>query len=82
MPIISARNIRRMATLSGARIPEALEAELARVEDDDARTMEVGVAWATRQCRELLSRGVPGIHFYTLNRSPATRLVLQRLREP
>ncbi len=81
MPIVSVRNIRRMAALSGARIPEALEAELARVEDDDARTREVGVAWATRQCRELLARGVPGIHFYTLNKSPATRLVFERLRE-
>jgi methylenetetrahydrofolate reductase (NADPH) len=81
MPIVSVRNVRRMAALSGARIPAALEAELGPVEDDDERTMQVGVAWATRQCRELLARGVPGIHFYTLNRSPATRLVFESLRE-
>ncbi len=80
MPIISAKNVRRMAQLSGAAIPARLEARLAAVEHDDAQTTGVGVEWATQQCRELLARGVPGIHFYTLNRSPATRLVFQNLQ--
>jgi methylenetetrahydrofolate reductase (NADPH) len=75
MPVISAGNIRRMAGLSGARIPADLSAELDRCGDDDARTQEVGIEWATLQCRELLARGAPGIHFYTLNRSPATRRI-------
>jgi methylenetetrahydrofolate reductase (NADPH) len=79
MPIISAANIRRMTSMCGARIPEELEARLGEVEQDDRRTREVGVDWATVQCRELLERGVPGIHFYTMNRSPATRMVFQNL---
>jgi methylenetetrahydrofolate reductase (NADPH) len=80
MPIISAANIRRITALCAARIPEALEAQLRRVEHDDALTLEVGVAWATQQCQELLDRGAPGIHFYTMNKSPATRRVFESLR--
>jgi methylenetetrahydrofolate reductase (NADPH) len=79
MPIISAANIRRIATLSQARLPDELDARLSEVEHDDALTMEVGVEWATLQCRELLDRDVPGIHFYTMNKSPATRHVFQNL---
>jgi methylenetetrahydrofolate reductase (NADPH) len=66
--------------LSAARIPAALDAQLRRVEHDDAQTLEVGVAWATRQCQELLDGGAPGIHFYTMNKSPATRRVFENLR--
>ena len=80
MPIISAANIRRIASLCASRIPTALESQLRRVEHDDALTLEVGVEWATRQCRELLDRGAPGIHFYTMNKSPATRRVFENLR--
>ncbi len=79
MPIISTSNIRRITEMCGARIPDELEAQLSRVEGDDARTLEVGVAWATEQCRGLLDGGAPGIHFYTMNRSPATRRVYQEL---
>jgi methylenetetrahydrofolate reductase (NADPH) len=79
MPIISAANVRRMAQLSGAEIPPELAQRIADVEHDAARTMDVGVEWATLQCRELLDRGVPGIHFYTLNKSPASRRIFQRL---
>jgi methylenetetrahydrofolate reductase (NADPH) len=80
MPVTSVSNIRRMTALCGARIPEALAAELDLSGEDDARTLEVGVRWATRQCQELLQGGAPGIHFYTLNRSPATRRIFARLR--
>jgi methylenetetrahydrofolate reductase (NADPH) len=79
MPIISTSNIRRITQMCGARIPAELESELSDVEGDDARTLEVGVSWATRQCRALLDGGAPGIHFYTMNRSPATRRVFQEL---
>jgi methylenetetrahydrofolate reductase (NADPH) len=80
MPIISAANIRRIASLCASRIPTALESQLRRAEHDDALTLEVGVEWATRQCQELLDRGAPGIHFYTMNKSPATRRVFENLR--
>jgi len=79
MPIVSVAGIRRMTALSGARIPEALEAKLAPVEGDDGKTYAVGVEWATAQCRELLDHGVPGIHFYTLNRSRATQHIFSNL---
>jgi methylenetetrahydrofolate reductase (NADPH) len=75
MPIVSAANVRRMTALSGARIPAALDAQLLALADDDAAVMALGVDWATRQCRELVEQGVPGLHFYTLNQSPATRRV-------
>ncbi len=78
-PIVSAANVRRMAALSGARIPEELARDLERVADDDKATRELGVRWATEQCEGLLAGGVPGIHFYTLNKSPATRRIFDSL---
>jgi methylenetetrahydrofolate reductase (NADPH) len=79
MPITSAANIRRITSLCGARIPRELDARLQETAEDDDATAELGVERATLQCRELLDRGVPGIHFYTLNRSPATRRIHARL---
>ena len=79
MPITSVAGVRRMTALGGGSIPADLEAELSRVADDDAATQELGVRWATEQCRELLEGGVPGIHFFTLNRSPATRRIYRAL---
>ena len=79
MPVSSAANATRMASLCRARIPEALGRALAACGEDPKRTLACGVAWATRQCRQLLAQGVPGLHFYTLNRSPATREVVQGL---
>jgi methylenetetrahydrofolate reductase (NADPH) len=75
MPIVSRQNILRITALSGARIPTELAERLALAQDDPERTLEVGTAWATAQCRELLARGAPGLHFYTLNQSPATRRI-------
>jgi methylenetetrahydrofolate reductase (NADPH) len=79
MPIVSARGIRKMAQLSGARVPDELGAQLDACGDDDQRIMEIGIEWATCQCRQLLEQGVDGLHFYTLNRSPATRRIHQAL---
>jgi methylenetetrahydrofolate reductase (NADPH) len=79
MPIATVSGIRRMAGMNGTSFPPELEAELERVDGDDEATYELGVRWATQQCEELLARGVPGIHFYTLNRSPATREIHQSL---
>ena len=80
MPITNVAQIRRFTEMCGASIPAGLERELAaRAGDPDAVT-ELGVAYATLQCSELLARGAPGIHFYTLNRSTATRAILAALR--
>jgi methylenetetrahydrofolate reductase (NADPH) len=80
MPITNVAQIERIAKLSGACIPADLQADLDRTRDDDAAAREVGIAYAVRQCRELLHGGAPGIHFYTLNQSPATSAILRELR--
>jgi methylenetetrahydrofolate reductase (NADPH) len=79
MPITSSTNVPRIARMCGARIPSQLESALAAAGDDKARIDDVGIGWATEQCRELLERGAPGLHFYTLNRSPATRRIHEAL---
>jgi len=80
MPMVSLKNLRRAMQLSpGSTTPPELERRLEEAGEDADRAMEIGVQWATRQCRELLDRGVPGIHFFTLNKSPATREVHERL---
>jgi methylenetetrahydrofolate reductase (NADPH) len=80
MPVTSVAGIRRMAAMNGNRLPDDLAAELERVDGDADAVAAVGVEYATLQCEELLERGVPGIHFFTLNRSPATRRILTALR--
>jgi methylenetetrahydrofolate reductase (NADPH) len=80
MPITNWPQIQRITTLSGNQVPPRLRAALERVRDDEPAAMAVGVEWATRQCAELLRAGAPGIHFYTLNRSPATRAIFENLR--
>ncbi len=80
MPITRVGQVERMAGMCGASIPDALRRELhARGEDPEA-VLDFGVAYATLQCAELLAAGAPGIHFYTLNRSPATRAILSALK--
>jgi methylenetetrahydrofolate reductase (NADPH) len=80
MPITRVGQVERMASMCGASIPDALRRELhARGEDPEA-VLDFGVAYATLQCAELLAAGAPGIHFYTLNRSPATRAILSALK--
>ncbi|GBD27989.1 5,10-methylenetetrahydrofolate reductase [bacterium HR30] len=80
MPITNVNQIERFTQLCGATIPEALRLELDAVRDDDAAVRTIGIRHAISQCEELLERGVPGIHFYTLNQSPATRAIVQHLR--
>lgn len=80
MPITNVSQVKRFTALCGAKIPQPLLARLESAGDDPARIQQIGVEHATAQCRELLAGGVPGIHFYTLNRSPATVEVLERLR--
>jgi methylenetetrahydrofolate reductase (NADPH) len=80
MPVTNVAQIKTITDMCKATIPDALlEALEWRSEDTDA-VLQLGVAYATLQCAELLARGAPGIHFYTLNRSPATRAILSALR--
>ncbi len=80
MPITNYGQIKRFTEMCGASIPDELERELNGRADDPEAVAELGVAYATLQCSDLLARGAPGIHFYTLNRSPATRAILAALR--
>jgi methylenetetrahydrofolate reductase (NADPH) len=80
MPITNAGQIERFTMMCGASLPFRLAAELDRRRDDPKAVMQLGVAHATAQCLDLLQGGAPGIHFYTLNRSTATRQVLSAIR--
>jgi methylenetetrahydrofolate reductase (NADPH) len=80
MPITHAGQVERMAKMCGSSIPEGLRRELHARADHPEAVLAFGVAYATLQCAELLAAGAPGIHFYTLNRSPATRAILSALK--
>ncbi len=80
MPITNFAQIKRITSLCGSVIPGHLIAELDARSDNPQAVTDFGVAYATLQCADLLARGAPGIHFYTLNRSPATRAILSALR--
>jgi methylenetetrahydrofolate reductase (NADPH) len=80
MPIGNVAQIKRFTELCGATLPERLLRELELRADQPAAVTDFGVAYATLQCADLLANGAPGIHFYTLNRSPATRAILSALR--
>ncbi|MBI1895342.1 MAG: methylenetetrahydrofolate reductase [NAD(P)H], partial [Acidobacteria bacterium] len=80
MPITNASQIERFMVTCGVSIPFRLAEALDRRRDDPQAVLQLGIAQATAQCIDLLQGGAPGIHFYTLNRSTATRQVLQALR--
>jgi methylenetetrahydrofolate reductase (NADPH) len=80
MPITNLAQIERFTSMCGARIPAGLQARLEQARGNDEAVRAVGIDHATAQCRDLLRRGAPGIHFYTLNQSPATRAIFERLR--
>jgi len=80
MPIGNLSQIERFTKMCGATIPPVLFAELDRCRNDPAAVAALGVAHATAQAVELLHGGAPGIHFYTLNQSPASRVILTALR--
>ncbi len=80
MPITNAAQIRRFTQMCGASISPGLLRELELRADQPEAVADFGVAYATMQCADLLANGAPGIHFYTLNRSPSTRAILSALR--
>lgn len=79
-PVTNFSQIKRIADMCKSRFPERFERELEERRDDLDATSSLGVAYATLQCADLLAKGAPGIHFYTLNKSPATRAILAALR--
>ena len=80
MPVTNVAQIERFTKLCGASIPSPLKDRLEGIREDTEAVVQAGIEHATAQCRDLLSNGAPGVHFYTLNRSRATRDIVQRLR--
>jgi len=79
LPVLSSNQIRKFTTICGARIPPQLLSKLEELGDKDEATTEFGIEYATRQCEELLREGVPGIHFYTLNKAHSTTRIMKNL---
>ena len=80
MPILSVKQIKRFTQMCGATIPKELLKRIEAVEDDAEAVRQIGMYHATEQCRGLLQENVAGIHFYTLNRSTATRAIYQLIQ--
>ena len=80
MPVTNVAQIKKFTAMCGAAIPEKMLVELNPITDDPETVMRYGVEWSTRQCRELLAAKVDGLHFYTLNKSKATRQIVENLR--
>jgi methylenetetrahydrofolate reductase (NADPH) len=79
IPILSAAQIKRFVALCGADLPPKLVAELDTRGDDDDAVSQFGIEYATEQCQELLREGVPGLHFYTLNKAKSTTTIVRNL---
>ena len=75
----NAEQIKKFSAMCGARLPELFASRLDVLGDAAAAVREYGIEYATGQCRELLERGAPGLHFYTLNRSKAVLQILANL---
>ena len=80
MPVTNVAQIKKFTAMCGAAIPEQMLIELNPIADDPDAVMQYGIDWSTRQCRELLAANVDGLHFYTLNKSKATRQIVENLR--
>jgi methylenetetrahydrofolate reductase (NADPH) len=79
IPILSAAQIKRFTSMCGARLPAELLGDLEKYSDNDEACLEFGIEYATKQCEGLLRCGVPGLHFYTLNKARSTAGVLKNL---
>ncbi|MGA2220418.1 MAG: methylenetetrahydrofolate reductase [NAD(P)H] [Verrucomicrobiia bacterium] len=79
MPVTNAAQIKKFTTMCGASIPAKMQRELDSIADNPEAVVEYGVNWATAQCRELLAANVSGMHFYTLNKSKASRQIVENL---
>lgn len=79
MPILNFGQIKRVTDMCGASLPEPLVRALRACETDEAKMAEVGREWALQQSRDLIAQGVPGLHFYILNKAESTAWILERL---
>src|SRR5262249_16379176 len=80
LPVLSAKQVLRITSMCGSKVPPTLQAELVAAGDDDGHAEEVGIRQCVAQAPELLRRGVPGIHFYVLNKSSHMRRIMAALR--
>ena len=80
MPITNVSQIERFTKMCGAKIPVELHERLQRFQADPQTVVAIGIEHAIRQCRELLEKGAPGLHFYTLNKSHVTRSILAAIK--
>ena len=79
IPVANAGQIKKFSAMCGAKLPESFASRLDELGDDAEAVREYGIEYATAQCRELLDRGAPGLHFYTLNKSKAVLQILGNL---
>lgn len=82
MPITDFSRIKRIATMCGTDFPKKLVQSLENAQDDKAEQFKIGVEFAIKQCDELIHEGVPGIHFYVLNRMDACDQILEAIEIP
>jgi methylenetetrahydrofolate reductase (NADPH) len=80
MPITSLQQILRFTRICGASIPDKVITDLEAIQDQPEAVQRYGIEYAKQQCKDLLAHGVPGIHFYTLNKSKATQEIIESLR--
>ena len=80
MPITSYKQVDRILALSGSSLSEEFLEKLKSLKDDSEASYKLGIDFAVKQCQDLLDRGAPGIHFYTLNKSKATLEIYRRLK--
>lgn len=80
MPVTNVAQIKKFTSMCGAVLPDEMLHDLDDIADDPDAVLQYGIAWSTRQCRELLTAGVDGLHFYTLNKSKATLQIVKNLR--
>jgi methylenetetrahydrofolate reductase (NADPH) len=81
MPITNLQQILRFTRICGASIPNKLVEDLEAIQGQPEAVQQYGIEYAKKQCKDLLAHGVPGIHFYTLNKSRATREIIMSLKE-
>ena len=79
LPILSRGQTKKFVTMCGARLPELFLGRIEELGDDDKAVTEFGIEYATRQCEELLRQGVPGLHFYSLNKARSTTRIVEAL---